>query len=214
MNLAYQVSVAVSLAMLVGAGLGLSNLLRDREIPRPLARYVAPWTTGGAFLMAVLWLEPVVAITLASVLTVMMVTLKGLRRTALRGVEGEFASQKWSEITFGLAGTASLVVGWGLLGDPWLGFLPIAFMAWGDSTSGFVRATYYRSNFSSWWPSLGMMLICLGAALLYAPYWIGVVGAVAATMAERKRPRLGAWWDDNANVVTVSLATMIVLAML
>ena len=214
MGLAYQAPMAIGVAMLVGAGLGLSNLLRDRGVPRSLARYVAPWCAGAAFLIAVGWLEPGVAIPLAVVLTAMLVVLKAFRPAALRGIEGELASQAWSEITFGLSGVASLAVGWGWLGDPWLGFLPIAFMAWGDSTAGLARAMFRRSNMASVWPSLGMAAICLGAAFLFEPYWIGAVGAVAATIAERKRPRLGVWWDDNAHVVAVSLTTMVTLTML
>ncbi len=214
MGLAYHAPMVIGVAMLVGTGLGLSNLLYDRGVPRSLARYIAPWCAGAAFLIAALWLEPGVAIPLAVVLTAILVALKAFRRTSLRGVEGELASQAWSEITFGIAGVVSLVVGWGLLGDRWLGFLPIAFMAWGDSTAGLARATVWRSNLASVWPSLGMAAVCLGAALLYQPYWIGAVGAVAATIAERKRPRLGAWWDDNAQVVAVSLTTMATLTML
>ena len=213
-GLAYQAPMAIGVAMLVGAGLRLSNLLYDRGVPRSLARYVAPWCAGAAFLIAALWLEPGVAVPLAVVLTAMLVAVKVFRRTALRGVEGELASQEWSEITFGLAGVASLAVGWGWLGDPWLGFLPIAFMAWGDSTAGLARATLWRSNVASVWPSLGMAAVCLGAAFFYEPYWIGAVGAVAATIAERKRPRLGVWWDDNAQVVAVSLTAMVTLTML
>ena len=87
-------------------------------------------------------------------------------------------------------------------------------MAWGDSTAGLTRTMFWRSNVASVWPSLGMAAICLGAAFPYQPYWIGAVGAVAATIAERKRPRLGAWWDDNAHVVAVSLTTMVTLTML
>ncbi len=214
MGRAYQAPMAISVAMLIGTGLGLSNILYDRGVPRPLARYVAPWCAGAAFLIAALWLEPGVAISLVVVLTAMLVVLRAFRRTALRGVEGERASQAWSEITFGLAGVASLAVGWGWLGDRSLGFLPIAFMAWGDSTAGLARATLWRSNVASVWPSLAMAAVCLGAALLYQPYWIGAVGAVVATIAERKRPRLGVWWDDNAHVVAVSLTTMVILKML
>ena len=213
-GLTYQPPVAIGVAMLVGAGLGLSNYLRDRGVSRSLARYVAPWCAGGAFLIAAFWLEPYVAIPLVVVLTAMLVVLKTFRRTALRGIEGELPSQAWSEITFGLAGSASLTVGWGWLGDPWLGFVPIAFMAWGDSAAGLARATLWRSNVASVWPSLGMAAVCLGAALLYQPYWVGAAGAAAATIAERKRPKLGVWWDDNAQVVAVSLTTMVVLKML
>jgi dolichol kinase len=210
-ELVLQATFATGVAALVGTGLGLSNLLRDRGVPRSYARYVAPWFAGAAILVAVLSLEAVTAILLAAALTVTMVVLKSFRRTALRGVQGDLATQAKSEITFGLAGTTSLAIGWGLLGDPWLGFLPVAFMAWGDSTAGIVRAKIRRSNVSSAWPSIGMAMICLAVAFLYQPFWIGAAGAVVATIAERKPPRLGVWWDDNAHVVAVSLVAMIIL---
>ncbi len=95
---AFAASVCVTVALV---GLVASNLLRDRGVPRALARYVAPWCAGAAFLIAALSLEPDVAIPLAVVLAVMLVVLKAFRRTALRGVEGELPSQAWSEITFG-----------------------------------------------------------------------------------------------------------------
>ena len=124
------------------------------------------------------------------------------------------ATQARSEITFGLSGVASLSIGWVWLGEPWLGFLPFAFMAWGDSTAGFLRAMFWRPNVNSLWPSLGMVVICLGAAVFYQPYWIGAMAAVIATGAERKRPGLSVWWDDNVQIVAASLATLIILGML
>jgi len=56
-----------------------------------------------------------------------------------------------------------------------------------------------------------MITACLAAALLYQPYWIGAAGAVAATLAERKQPTVGPWWDDNTQEVAVSLTVMIIL---
>ena len=57
----------------------------------------------------------------------------------LDGVTSEGRSQVWAEITFPAAGALSLVVGWALLGDKWLAFTPIAFMAWGDGAGGLLR---------------------------------------------------------------------------
>jgi hypothetical protein len=111
---------------------------------------VAPWFARAAFLIAAIWLEPAVAIPLAVALTV---ALKLFRSSALRGVEGRFTSQAWAEISFSVAGVTSLVIGWGLLGDPWLGFLPIAFMAWGDTASGLTRSMLPRSKAGSLWPT-------------------------------------------------------------
>ncbi len=172
---------------------------------------MAPWFGGAAFLIATIWLEPAVAIPLAAALTVVMVVLKLFRSSALRGVEGRFTSQAWAKISFSVPGVTSLAIGWVLLGDPWLGFLPIAFMAWGDTASGLTRSMLPRSKAGSVWPSLAMITACLAAALLYQLYWIGAAGAVAATLAERKQPTVGPWWDDNTQEVAVSLTVMIIL---
>ena len=98
------------------------------------------------------------------------------------------------------------------MGDEWLSFLPIAFMAWGDSIAGFLRATRWRDNVVSLWPSVAMAGVCLIAAALYQPYWVGALGAIVAAIAERHRPRALRYWDDNLHVVAVSLAVMWVLA--
>ncbi len=62
------------------------------------------------------------------------------------------------------------------------------------------------------WPSVAMLNVCLAAAALYQPYWIGAVGALVATAAKRFRPRVATLWDDNLHVVAMSLAVMGVLA--
>lgn len=134
----------------------------------------------------------------------------GFRR-GLRGVSGNLPSQAWSEVTYALGGTAALAIGWGVLGDRWLAFLPIAFMAWGDSVAGLLRALRWPGNVASLWPSVAMIGVCLAAAAFYQPYWIGALGALVATAAERRRPMVLRVWDDNLNVVAASLAVMGVL---
>ena len=209
-----QATIAAGVALMVGAGLVLSNLLRDVGAPRALARYVAPWIAGAAFLIAAIWLEPTVAIPLAAILTAVIVALKLFRSSALRGVEGRFTSQAWAEITFAVSGLTSLIVGWGIIGNPWLGFLPIAFMAWGDTASGLTRSMLPRSKAGTIWPSLAMITACLATALLCQPYWIGAAGAVAATIAERRQPTAGPWWDDNTQEVAASLVVMSILTVI
>ena len=131
--------------------------------------------------------------------------------TAKPGQERDF-EQAWAEVTHAMAGTVSLAVGWGLLGDKWLAFAPIAFMAWGDSAAGLARASIWRGNVASIWPSTAMLGVCLAAAGLFQPYWIGALGAVVAAAAERRRPMVLSVWDDNLHVVAVSLAVMGVIA--
>ena len=102
--------------------------------------------------------------------------------------------------------SVSLAFGWGVLGDRWLAFLPVGFLAFGDNAAGITRATIFSDAASSLWPSATMLLVCLIVALLLQPYWVGVVGAVSATAVERLRPLW--FWDDNLPVVISSAALM------
>ena len=110
-----------------------------------------------------------------------------------------------------MAGTLSLALGWGVLGDRWLAFAPIAFMAWGDNVAGLARATVWRGSVASMWLSVGMLGVCLSAAALFQPYWIGAIGALVATAAERYGPRALILRDDNLPIVATSLTVMGIL---
>lgn len=209
LNQIYAAGAVVALAL---AGLAVSNLLHDRGLDSSLSRCVAAALGGAAFLIAVLWLEPWTAVALTGALSLFIVVLRLGFRRGLRGASGRLPGQAWAEVTYAVGGTASLVVGWGILGDKWLAFLPIAFMAWGDNAAGLARATIWRSNVASLWPSMVMLGVCLGGAVLFQPFWVGAIGATMATVAERFRPRVLAVWDDNLNIVAVSLIVMSVLS--
>ena len=206
-------AVAVTGVTALGlAGLVASNVLYDRGVPSTASRYAAPVIGGVAFLAAVAWLDVWTAVALSGAMTVGILGLRLGLRGGLRGVRGSLPTQAWSEVTYAFAGTASLAVGWGLLGDRWLAFVPIAFMAWGDSAAGLARATLLRGRTGSIWPSVAMLAVCLAAAVLFQPYWVGAVGAAVATVAERRRPMLLTVWDDNLHVVAMSLTVMGLLA--
>ena len=206
-------AVAVTGVAVLGlAGLAASNVLYDRGVPSAASRYVAPVIGGGGFLAAVSWLDVWIAVALSSAMTAGILGLRLRSRGRLRGVHGSLPTQAWSEVTYAIAGTASLAIGWGLLDDRWLAFVPIAFMAWGDSAAGLARATLLRGRPGSIWASVAMLAVCLVVALLYEPYWTGALGAAVATAAERRRPMLLTVWDDNAHVVAMSLTAMALLA--
>jgi len=207
-----QVYAVSGIAFLAIAGLAGSNFAYDRGLPSSTSRYLAPVLGGFAFLVSVLCLDAWTAVTVSGVMSLLILVLRLGFRRGLRGVEGNRPTQAWAEVTYALAGTLSLALGWGLLGDKWLAFLPIAFMAWGDSVCGLARATLWRSNMASIFPSVAMLGVCLAAAALFQPYWIGAVGGVVAVAAERRRPRVLSVWDDNLHVVAVSLAVMGVVA--
>ena len=196
------------IAALALVGLVASNFLCDRGVDSSVARRVASALGGAAFLVAVLWLDAWTAVALSGFLTLFMLILRLGFPRGLRGARGSLPSQTWAEITYPMAGTAGLVIGWGLLGDKWLAFVPIAFMAWGDNAAGLVRATTWGRKVSSIWPSFAMLGVCLVTAGLFQPYWIGAAGAVIATAAERFAPRVLSAWDDNLHVVGMSLVVM------
>ena len=206
-----QVYAVSGIAFLAVAGLAGSNFAYDRGIPSSTSRYLAPVLGGFAFLVAVLWLDVWTAVSVSGVSSLLMLVLRLGFRSGLRGVKGNRPTQAWAEVSYALAGTLSLAVGWGLLGDRWLAFLPIALMAWGDSVCGFARATLWRSNVASVWPSAAMLGVCLATAAIFQPYWIGALGAVVATAAKRRRPMVLTVWDDNLHVVAASLALLGVL---
>ena len=194
------------------AGLVVSNVLHDRGVDAAVSRSVASAVGGVAFLLAVLWMDPWPAVSVATAMVGLMLALRLRYRRGLRGTDGRRSGQAWSQLTYAAVGAASLAVGWGLLGDRWLAFLPIAFVAWGDAAAGLARATVWRDSVMSVWPPAVMLAVCLTAAALFEPYWIGAVGAVVATLAERYRPRVAALWDDNVNVAAASIGAMALLA--
>ncbi len=207
-----QVCAGGAVAALALAGLIGSNVLRDRGLDASIPRGMASVIGGAAFLLAVLWMDPWPAVAVAAAMAGLLLGLRLRYRHVLRGTEGRRAGQLWSQVTYAMAGTASLAVGWGLMGDRWIAFLPIAFVAWGDAAAGMARATLWRGRVLSIWPSAVMLGVCLAVAALYQPYGIGALGALVATVAERHRPRLHLFWDDNMHVVAMSLAVMGVLA--
>jgi hypothetical protein len=164
---------------------------------------------GLAFLAQIAWLDIWTAAAVSGVLTVLVAAVR-IKRGPPAPKSGR-REQSWAEVTFALAGTASIVLAGGILGDRWLAFVPIAFMAWGDNTAGLARATIWKGQPASHFPSLGMLVVCLLSSLLFRPWWIGAVGGLLATLAERYRPRLITWCDDNPLIVAISLGTMAAL---
>jgi hypothetical protein len=203
--MAYVFAVGAVLALALG-GLGASNLMHDSGAMRPFGRRVASAFGGLAYLVAVLWLDMRSAMAVLVALTLLVVVLGLSARRWIRGTQGKRRSQQWSQITFAVAGTTSIFVGWWLLNDKWIGFLPVAFLAWGDNVAGLIRDVRGRSL--PWpLPSAAMLAVGLVAACMVRPYWIGVAGSVAATIGERYRPAIPGW-DDNLNLVAASLLVM------
>ena len=203
---AIPVLVVVGLALL---GVRGSNWLHDRGFPATLSRRFAPAVGGLAYLACALWLEPWTAVAVSAAMTAYLAALRLSFRNRLRGVRGTHSAQTWAEITYPLAGTLGLAVGWGILGDRWLGFVPVAFMAWGDTTAGLMRDTTSPDRSPTLLSLGGMFAVCLIAAAIFArPVWIGAAGALAATLVERYRLPVRRLKDDNIYIVGASLGIM------
>lgn len=204
--------VGAAIALLGLSGLVAANVLYDHGVPKQLARSIASFVGGFAYLFSALWLDVGTAIALSGALTISVLALRLCSRHGLRGVAGSGSSQAWAEVAYPLAGTAALAVGWGLFGDRWLAFVPISFMAFGDNVAGLTRASLQRGRPGSTVPTIAMLAVCLAVAALFGPYWISALGAVVATAAERFRPKALVIWDDNWVVVAASLSLMAILA--
>lgn len=102
-----------------------------------------------------------------------------------------------------------MVVGWALLGDKWLAFTPIAFMAWGDGAGGLLRdILVWRRRPAARWPSAPTLGACLVSAMFFQPYWNAAAAAATAAGTEYYSPRIPLIRDDNLPVVVASLAVM------
>ena len=210
-----QVYAGLGMVALALSGVAVSNILYDRGVPGTVSRRAAPALGGAAVLVAVLWLEPWTAVSIAAALALLVLVLRISRRRTLRGVGRSTESRDWAEVAYPVAATVSLAIGWGLLGDRWLAFAPIAFLSWGDSVAGLVRGAsrWTGRDMGPWRPSIAMLGVCLVAAMLFQPYWIGAAGAVAATGAERfrlvaHRVWSGNWVPDDPVIVAASLGLM------
>jgi len=209
LNQVYATGGVIILAL---ASIVISNLLHNRGVDSSLSRCLAGALGGAALLMAVLWLDRWTAILVSGVMTLMILAVRLRFPQVLQGTSGRRLDQAWAEVTYALGGTVSLAIGWGLLEDRWLAFIPISFMAWGDNAAGFARASIWQGHPASPWPSIVMLVVCLGAAAFFQPFWVGALGAVMATAVERYRPLFIRFCDDNLLVVLSSLAVMIILS--
>ena len=105
------------------------------------------------------------------------------------------------EVHFALAYGTVLLVGV-LLGNLWIGLLPVLFMSFGDSATGLVRAVTQKRHVKSWEGSVAMFLVCSVIGFLSLGAFGMLVGSVAALV--EKIPRA----DDN---ITVPMVTAVIV---
>ena len=194
---------------IVMSGFIVSTVMFDRGVPNYLSRKVMHIFGGLAYLLGVLTQEAQMAVVLSVWTTSLLIAVRIYYPRLLRGVGGSARPHAIAELTYPVAGTISLAIGWWWLGDKWLAFVPIGFMAFGDSITGIVRSAIYKREVKGIWGSVAMLIVCLGVAALYPIYWIGAVGAVVATVAEKLSPVARGAFDDNWILVAASLGIMV-----
>jgi phytol kinase len=101
------------------------------------------------------------------------------------------------EVHFALAYGTILLMGV-LLGNLWIGLIPLLFMSFGDSATGLVRAVTQKRHAKSWEGSLAMFLICSIIGFISIGVYGIIVGSIA-TLVE-KIPEI----DDNITVPMVT----------
>jgi len=142
--------------------------------------------------------------------TVLLLYARLFRPKTFRGVGGSGRPQALAEIHFPATGIVLIGVLWGIFNQPWLAIVPLCFMGAGDAITGLIRSKVYGREVKGNYGSLGMLITCLVLAYFIQPYWIGVLGAVTAVIAE-KYTRTSKYVDDN---LTIPLSSALVMALL
>jgi dolichol kinase len=137
-----------------------------------------------------------------------LVTLSAIGLSCYLLIKRKYGLMYWFQISknryevhFAIAYGIILLIGV-LLGNLWIGLLPILFMSFGDSATGLIRALTQKKHIKSWDGSLGMLLVCsIIGFLTFGTY--GILIGIIATLVE-KIPGI----DDN---ITVPLITALLV---
>ena len=192
-------------------GLYLANYFYDSKIPQYISRKIGHLAGCIAFMFLPFlfssWVWPLV---LTIGFTILLLYAKLFRPSTFRGVGGSGRTDAFAEIHFPAAGMILVGILWGVFNHPWLAVVPLAFMGGGDAITGIIRARVYGREVKGNWGSFGMIISCLLLAYFIQPYWIGALGAVVATLAERYT-KTSKFIDDNLTIPLVSALVMSLL---
>jgi dolichol kinase len=207
----YEIVKALLIVAVVLIGFHASNILYDRGIPQYLSRKCGHFFGGIAYLISPFLFEDAwIPIGLSGAFAVLLLAARLLRPRTFRGVGGTGRQTALAEVFFPISGTVSLAIGWGVVGEPWLGVVPCLFMAFGDCLTGITRSMVYHREVKGFWGSMAMLVVCLAVAVLMEPYWVGALGAVVAVFLERFTFTRG-WIDDNLTIPIGALVAMVFL---
>jgi phytol kinase len=201
------------------AGLWLSNVVYDRGVPHYVSRKIGHAAGGLGFLLIFLFFStPLWPILLAALFGLVLLGARIARPVTFRGVGGTGrADNAFAEVWFPLVAVPVFAAAWWGLNRPEIAVACLLYMAWGDGATGLVRALVYRRPVKGLWGSLAMLCVCLLVSwALVRPFWIGLVGSLAATFTEWSFGDVGAvkWADDNWAIPLVSLGVVLAAAAL
>ncbi len=196
-------------------GLYLANLFYDYKVPQYISRKIGHLGGAVAFLMCPLLFSsfwwPLI---LTAGFTGLLLYARMSRPTLFRGVGGSGRPQALAEIHFPATGIILIGVVWGTLDMPWVAIAPLIFMGAGDAVTGLIRSAVYKREVKGNWGSVGMFVTCtLVAVCFIEPIWVGLVGAVVATLAE-KFTVTSRFVDDNLTIPLLSGLVMTVLVLI
>lgn len=199
----------------VMAGLWTSNLAYDRGIPHYITRKIGHFAGGLGFIASVILFSGAIwPIVLSGIFAGLLYLARRVRPRTFRGVGGAPRMETLSEVWFAFSAVPVFAVAWLWLDRPLIALACLLFMAWGDCVTGIIRARVYHRPTKGLWGSLGMLLVCTGvAAVLVRPFWIGMVGAMTATITEWAFGDYGLIkkTDDNWAVPIASLVILLLL---
>ena len=211
-SISFPVGVSLGISLLVVIGLLLANYFYDRGLPQYVSRKIGHIIGGVGYLLCIaLFDSPWIPVVLSTGFTLLLCGARLYQPSTFRGVGGTPRLHSYSEIFFPLAGTVALYIGWGVFDSKWITLVSILFMAWGDAITGLIRAKFYGKEIKGNMGSVGMLLVCVGIIWIFYPSWIGLIGAVVATLAEKYTPLSKGFWDDNYTIVISSLIIMLLL---
>jgi len=204
-------------ALIAGSVLGtlfLCYVFLIYRVPGYILRKVCLGVVGMGYLLCVFRFQyPWWPLILSGGLATSFIGVGLFKAGTFRGL-GESLARCW----FPIAATLAIIIGWVWLGNPWLAVVPILFLSWGDMCNWLIRTAIYRKAEvkEAWeweetkgnWGNVGMLIACLVIATFFEPYFIGAIGAVVATLAERFTPPGRGLINADWTIITCSLATM------
>lgn len=195
---------AISLVLIVIVFLVLWGWLKHRGYPSYPYMKIVHLGTGIALVLTVFWFNsPIIPLAIMGGFLAFFLFCRYCLKQRLFIMKGRLAD------IYGVVGClVSVGIGWGILKDPYLGITPALMFSWGDCVTGFTRWPIYHKRCKGNWGSLTMLAVCLAIGIfLIKPFWVGILGAIAAVLTE-KYSQLEGIWDDN---LTIPFATMTVI---